>query len=47
MKGKRALIIGGSSGIGLATVKKLASHGCNLCIVHRDRKQGVIALEEV
>jgi NAD(P)-dependent dehydrogenase (short-subunit alcohol dehydrogenase family) len=33
-----ALIIGGSSGIGLATCKKLARHGMNLCIVHRDRR---------
>lgn len=46
MKGKHALIIGGSSGIGLATAKKLASHGCDISIIHRDRKQGVIALEE-
>uniref|UniRef100_UPI0032F09179 SDR family oxidoreductase n=1 Tax=Ekhidna sp. TaxID=2608089 RepID=UPI0032F09179 len=46
MHGKNALIIGGSSGIGLATVKKLASHGCNVTIIHRDRKQGVIDLEE-
>ncbi|SNS60094.1 NAD(P)-dependent dehydrogenase, short-chain alcohol dehydrogenase family [Ekhidna lutea] len=47
MKGKYALIIGGSSGIGLASVRKLAAHGCNIIIIHRDRKQGVIALEEV
>ncbi len=33
-----ALIIGGSSGFGLASAKKLAQHGMNLCIVHRDRK---------
>lgn len=33
-----ALIIGGSSGFGLATAKKLAAHGMNLCIVHRDRR---------
>lgn len=33
-----ALILGGSSGIGLATAKKLASMGLNLFIVHRDRK---------
>ena len=46
MKGRHALIIGGSSGIGLATVKKLASHQCSISIVHRDRKQGVMELEE-
>jgi NAD(P)-dependent dehydrogenase (short-subunit alcohol dehydrogenase family) len=33
-----ALILGGSSGIGLATAKKLADEGMNLCIVHRDRR---------
>lgn len=33
-----ALIIGGSSGFGLAAAKKLARHGMNLCIVHRDRR---------
>ncbi|MEO9482420.1 MAG: SDR family oxidoreductase [Ekhidna sp.] len=42
-----ALIIGGSSGIGLAAVKKLASHGCHITIIHRDRKQGVMDLEEI
>ena len=33
-----AVIIGGSSGFGLATAQKLATHGMNLCIVHRDRR---------
>lgn len=32
------LILGGSSGFGLATAHKLAQHGMNLCIVHRDRR---------
>jgi NAD(P)-dependent dehydrogenase (short-subunit alcohol dehydrogenase family) len=32
------LIIGGSSGFGLAAAQKLARHGMNLCIVHRDRR---------
>lgn len=32
------IILGGSSGFGLATAQKLAAHGMNLCIVHRDRK---------
>ena len=45
MKGRHALIIGGSSGIGLATVKKLAAHGCDVTIIHRDRRQGVTELE--
>lgn len=31
-----ALILGGSSGLGLAAARKLALHGMNICIVHRD-----------
>ncbi|OBX26678.1 enoyl-[acyl-carrier protein] reductase I [Gelidibacter algens] len=31
-----ALILGGSSGLGLATAKKLAQHGMNICIIHRN-----------
>lgn len=37
-KKKWALILGGSSGLGLASAKKLASHGFNIIVVHRDRK---------
>ncbi len=33
-----ALILGGSSGFGLATAQKLAEHGMSLLIVHRDRR---------
>lgn len=33
-----AVILGGSSGFGLATARKLAEHGMNLCLVHRDRR---------
>lgn len=43
-----AVILGGSSGIGLATAQKLASEGMNLAIVHRDRKkQAAILAEQV
>ena len=46
-----ALIIGGSSGLGLATAKKLAKHGMNICIVHRNsraqQKNIDIAFEEI
>ncbi len=33
-----AIILGGSSGLGLATAKKLAKHGINICIVHRNSR---------
>ncbi len=33
-----ALILGGSSGFGLASAKKLSAQGMNICIVHRDRR---------
>jgi enoyl-[acyl-carrier protein] reductase III len=39
-----ALILGGSSGLGLATARKLAAHGMNLCIVHRNTR---IELDEI
>lgn len=37
-KNEWAIILGGSSGLGLASAKKLASQGMNICVVHRDRK---------
>ncbi|MBV7481676.1 short-chain dehydrogenase/reductase [Bordetella sp. BOR01] len=37
LKGKRALITGGSKGLGLAIAHALASKGCSLCLVARDR----------
>lgn len=33
-----ALILGGSAGLGLASAKKLAAHGCNIIIVHRNSR---------
>ncbi|MGY8916399.1 MAG: SDR family oxidoreductase, partial [Flavobacteriales bacterium] len=41
-----ALILGGSSGLGLATAKKLAKHGFNILIVHRDRRIDFQIIEE-
>ncbi|MUH36219.1 SDR family oxidoreductase [Zobellia amurskyensis] len=32
------LILGGSSGLGLATAKKMARHGFHIIIIHRDRR---------
>jgi NAD(P)-dependent dehydrogenase (short-subunit alcohol dehydrogenase family) len=40
-----AVILGGSSGFGLATAKKLSRHGMNICIVHRDRKGAMKHIE--
>ncbi|MBX7143395.1 MAG: SDR family oxidoreductase [Oligoflexia bacterium] len=41
-----ALILGGSSGFGLATAKKLARSGMNICIVHRDRRGSLPRIEK-
>ncbi len=41
-----ALILGGSSGFGLASAKKLASQGMNIFIVHRDRKGSMERIEK-
>lgn len=43
--GTWALILGGSSGMGLAAADKLARHGMNLCIVHRDRRGAMPAIQ--
>jgi enoyl-[acyl-carrier protein] reductase III len=40
-----AIILGASSGLGLATAKKLAREGLNLCLVYRARKSDVKAIE--
>ncbi len=39
-----ALILGGSSGLGYASARKLASHGMNICIVHRNRRSEMEAI---
>ncbi len=47
-KGKNywALILGGSSGFGLATAHKLSEAGMNVCVVHRDRRGSMARIEE-
>lgn len=36
--GMHMLILGGSSGLGLAAARKLAGHGMGICIVHRNTR---------
>lgn len=40
-----ALILGGSSGFGLATATKLARHGMSVAVVHRDRRGAMKDIE--
>lgn len=44
-KNEWAIILGASTGLGLATAKKLAKEGLNLCLVYRARKSDVAAIE--
>ena len=41
-----ALVLGGSAGLGLASAKKLALHGCNIIIIHRNRKSDEASIEK-
>ena len=45
-KNEWALILGGSSGLGLATAKKLAKHGMNIIIVHRNSRAQLNEIEQ-
>jgi NAD(P)-dependent dehydrogenase (short-subunit alcohol dehydrogenase family) len=47
LKGKKVVIIGGSSGIGLATAKLVASKGGNIIIVSSNQQRIDKALEEI
>ena len=40
-----AIILGASSGLGLATAKKLAKHGLNLCLLYRARRADLLEIE--
>jgi len=44
-QGTWGVILGGSSGFGLATAHALAERGMNLCLVHRDRRAAVRRVE--
>ena len=41
-----AIILGASSGLGLATAKKLAKHGLNLCLLYRARRADLLEIEK-
>lgn len=41
-----AIILGGSSGLGLATSKKLAKHGLNICIIHRNSRSQMDEIQQ-
>ncbi|HEX9979141.1 MAG TPA: SDR family oxidoreductase [Flavobacterium sp.] len=43
--GNWAIILGGSSGLGLATANKLAKHGMNICIIHRNSRAETAVIE--
>jgi NAD(P)-dependent dehydrogenase (short-subunit alcohol dehydrogenase family) len=43
--GHWAVILGGSSGFGLASAQALAERGMNLCLVHRDRRALLAGIE--
>lgn len=40
-----AVILGGSSGFGLATAKSLSRHGMSVCVIHRDRRGAMSRIE--
>jgi enoyl-[acyl-carrier protein] reductase I len=40
-----AIILGGSSGLGLASAKKLAENGMNICIIHRNTRVELPGIE--
>ena len=44
-KNEWAIILGASSGLGLATAKKLAKEGLNLCLIYRARKSDVLSIQ--
>ncbi|MHB1394107.1 MAG: SDR family NAD(P)-dependent oxidoreductase [Clostridia bacterium] len=47
LRGKTAVITGGSKGIGYATAKKMAEEGCNISICGTDEKHLEIAVNEL
>ena len=46
LKGKTAIVTGGNSGIGLETVKALASVGCRIILCSRSVSAGITSIDE-
>ncbi len=44
-KNEWAVILGASSGLGLASARKLAAHGMNLCLLYRSRRSDLPEIE--
>lgn len=44
-EGSWAVVLGGSSGLGLAAIQKLARHGMNICVVHRNTRVELPAIQ--
>jgi enoyl-[acyl-carrier protein] reductase I len=40
------IVLGGSSGLGLSSAKKLAQHGMNICIVHRNPRMEMEKIQQ-
>ena len=47
IKGKKAIVVGGSSGIGKAVAKRLLSDGAAVCIISKDQKSIDAAINEL
>jgi NAD(P)-dependent dehydrogenase (short-subunit alcohol dehydrogenase family) len=47
LSGKRCLIVGGTSGIGLAAARRFLAEGARVVIAGRDRARGAVAVQEL
>lgn len=47
MKGRAAIVTGGSKGLGLTMAAALASAGCNIMLVNRNEQEGQVAAKDL
>lgn len=47
MKGRTAIVTGGSKGLGLTMAAALASAGCNIMLVNRNEQEGQVAAKDL